>query len=314
MWSKTTLIPLFAAALMGCENPDTRPVLQSDSTPFSAGSFVLGMTKSAFTDKQKLLPCEPQNPNLAKCFVSDIEIKPRFLGSDVNLLELGMTLENPRITSLHVSLTSTISQPQLEEAWRIHGACLNKEEIQKAVSFDTDTSGYFARSLSEFSILPTGDQDFICSGQNGEFLKYNELEDSTKHTRYGTLDIYYLNSTLARNLEYVFESARKYSNAKQQANQILNGSPSAPQPSQKPEISCTDVSYSNSSYHDNMAALAEKVGMTPPLNRFTEDFITHLCNGKLDDAYELYGRGAVNTQQAVGIAKALGKEFPTPFK
>ena len=115
------------------------------------------------------------------------------------------------MTELHFAITGgKVRKSDVERAWDIQGKCLGKTDIEEASKFDTQTSGYFARSLDEFHLLPSGYEDFVCLMPDNSFIKYNQHPGKNE----AGVDIYYLKDVFATNYGYIFMSKDKYSLAK----------------------------------------------------------------------------------------------------
>lgn len=211
---------LFFAAILLSAGCDNRPVLKSDGVPFSVGGINLGMLKSELEKKHELLSCDPDTTEKAKCFVDDRKVKYEFFGVPVGFIEVKLPSPYTTVSEMHFTIKGgKVQKNDVERAWRIEGRCLGKTDIEDAVNFDKDTSGYFARSLDEFRLLPSGYGDFICLMPDHSFIEYNQYSDKNE----AGIDIYYLKDVFVTNYEYIFNSIEKYAEAKIEINKkILN--------------------------------------------------------------------------------------------
>lgn len=211
--SKLVLVTVIGL-LVGC---DSRPVLKSEGAPFSVGGIALGMPKSEMEKKHELLSCNPDTPDKAKCFVDDRKVRYDFFGIPVGFLEIKMLAPYTNVTELHFAIKGgKVRKSDVERAWGIQGRCLGKTDIEDALKFDTQTNGYFARSLDEFHLLPSGYEDFVCLMPDYSFIKYNQYPDKNE----AGVDVYYLKDVFVTNYGYVFRSKEKYSAAKAEVSQL----------------------------------------------------------------------------------------------
>jgi hypothetical protein len=200
--------------LVACDN---RPVLKSDGYPFSVGGIALGMTKSDLEKKHELLSCNPETQDKAKCYVDDRKFKYDFFGAPVGFLEIKLLAPYTTVTELHFAIKGVkVKKSDVERAWGIEGRCLGKTDIEEALKFDSETSGYFARSLDEFHLLPNGNEDFVCLMPDYSFIKYNQYPDKSQ----AGVDVYYLKDVFVTNYGYLFRSRERYATAKKQINQL----------------------------------------------------------------------------------------------
>lgn len=206
----------FVAAIVLLAGCDNRPVLKSDGEPFGVGGITLGMLKSELEKKHELLSCNPDTAETAKCFVDDRKVKYDFFGVPVGFIEVKLPSPYTTIHAMHFAIKGgKVQKSDVERAWHIQGKCLGKVDIEEALKFDKETSGYFAKSLDEFYLLPTGYEDFICMMPDHSFIKYDQYPDKNE----ASVDIYYLKDVFATNYGYVFKSIEKYASAKIEINQ-----------------------------------------------------------------------------------------------
>lgn len=205
----------FFAAILLLAACDDRPVLKSDGVPFSVGGINLGMLKSELEKKHELLSCDPDTTEKAKCFIDRQKVKYEFFGVPVEFIEIKLPSPYTNVSEMHFAIKGgKVQKNDVERAWKIEGRCLGKADIEDAVKFDKDTNGYFARSLDEFHLLPSGYGDFICLMPDHSFIKYNQYSDKNK----AGVDIYYLKDVFVTNYGYVFNSKEKYAAAKIEIN------------------------------------------------------------------------------------------------
>lgn len=206
----------FVAAILLLAGCDNRPVLKSDGEPFGVGGITLGMLKSELEKKHELLSCNPDAAETAKCFVDDRKVKYDFFGVPVGFIAVKLPSPYTTIYSMHFAIKGgKVRKSDVERAWHIQGKCLGKVDIEDALKFDKETSGYFARSLDEFHLLPSGYEDFICLMPDHSFIKYDQYTDKNE----AGVDIYYLKDVFVTNYGYVFKSREKYAAAKIEINQ-----------------------------------------------------------------------------------------------
>ena len=76
------------------------------------------------------------------------------------------------------------------------------------------------------------------------------------------------------------------------------------------QMSCSDIKYGNSKYHDKMDELAKRSGLPDNYwSRYHEDVVSSLCSGNIKEVDSLVDNGYVKSNEAQAIAKVLGKTY-----
>ena len=73
-------------------------------------------------------------------------------------------------------------------------------------------------------------------------------------------------------------------------------------------LSCTDLKYGNDKYHRNMEALAKQARLEGDyFNRYHEDVVRHICDGKAKEVKRIVDRGYVKASEVEAIRETIGK-------
>lgn len=302
----STSIIAFALIISGCDN---RQKLSSDSISFSVGGIQLGAPKDSLKKPNELIGCTSETTEKAKCYVSDTNIKYTFLGAEAHFITVKLYAPYKNIEEINISIKGKIiTKNEVEQKWNLKGKCLDRYEIDESQKFDTDSSGYFFRTLSEFSLLPSKENDFICLADSNSFLKYTQYTDTGKSE--GHIDIYYLKDVFATNYRYLFKSksALEKSNdeiAKAFSKPIIN----------TPNNRCGKKYDSDSQTHgDSLEKLAVAANYKNGADKYFSAFISEICAGTLEDAKQYVSGAQIPIKSAQFIAQYfdIKVEFEEP--
>lgn len=265
------------------------------------------MNKSDLAPKHDLLSCNPDADNKAKCFVNDTNVRYDFFGASVQFISIKLLPPYTQINEINFSTKGVkVRKEDVEKAWNIPGRCLGKNDIEEALKFDTETNGYFARSLDEFRLLPTGYDDFVCLLENNSFIKYNQYTDKNE----SGVDIYYLKDVFTRNYEYIFKSKNRFNQAKIEIDKAFQKQPEVISKTASVENRCMGYDNNAKDHFEKMEALVKKSNYsTGSTNKYFEAFVNELCTGKIDDAAQYVSSGDISKIDAESIAKSLGLNF-----
>ena len=286
-------ILLALTLISGCDN---RKKLTSTSIPFSIGGIALGAAKNSLNNSNELMACSPESNNKAKCYVNDTNVQYDFFGANAHLVSVQLYAPYTNIAEISIAIKGkSISKHEIESAWKLNGKCLNSYDIDASHKFDSETSGYFARTLKEFNLLPIGAGDFICLADDNSFIKYNQYSDKTE----GSVDIYYLKDVFANNYRYLFKSKSAYDNAKNEISKAFAKKP------EKTEINrCKGYNPNGEEHGKQMDKLALDAGYKDAYaDKYFTSFVSELCTGEIDDAKEYVSSGYVPIRTAQFTAK-----------
>ena len=313
------------ALISSCDN---RPKVTSEQAPFGVGGIYPGISKDVLQNDHKLLPCEPDRNDKARCFVDQSGKNYAFFGASVSLIEVKLPAPYTRVGEVHFSTQGQLaSKEAVERAWELKGKCLDYIDVTNARDFDKENNAFFLKTLSDFDLLPKAHGDFICTGQHFyAVLRYSASAAKSE----ARVDIFHPIGAIAMSLEHLYDSVEKYSRAKDEINTKLNARPAnapsaggATQPTpaaaaasttpKSRHMECAKYEGPDSAVQRNLDELAKTAGYgTGVSDGYFESLVQGLCRDDKAKYESLVSFGRISKRDAESIARNLGIQVELP--
>lgn len=200
---RTGFISLLAAsALSAC---DSRPIINTDTRPFTIGGFGLDSTKSQLKDAGRLGTCSQKNERISECRFEPEKERFTFMGGEVNQITYVFLDDSPSVVGVKLTaIGDIVSEFDLRLKWGLKPeGCINSYDELKLAEYSSIANQdiRFARSQGLLG------SKYTCLVEGGRAVAGSFTESGKKYE--STVEFRYLSTSAQQTLEPIFRLNRE---------------------------------------------------------------------------------------------------------